>query len=134
MIQFGHKSDPDKEQRDMIEEEQFQEKYNALLGYIKTDEQTETYYNGHLMVVGTHLTQVCHSTGASPKQVVATYAEVMQELGSWFHVLPVKEKLEQMLDEKIWSKWSPKEQPVESMYTPNARKFAGNNTKRQQDP
>ena len=131
---FDRGSDSAEEERESVAQEELAKEYDALLGHVKPDEQTKTFYNGNLMIVGTHLTQVCHSTGASPKQVVATYAEVMDELTEWFHLMPVKGKLEQMLEERISSKWSPKEQPVESMYTPNVKKFMGNNTKQQQNP
>lgn len=128
---FGRKSDATGEEREKKAQEEFKEEFDSLLGHVKLDEHSETFYNGNLMIVGTHLTQVCHSTGASPKQVVATYGQVMGELMSWFNMVPLKERLEDMLDERVWSKWSPKEQPVESMYTPQVNRMKRSNSDHQ---
>ena len=114
---FGRKS-TDAEAIERKTQEEFQETINGRFGFIKTDPQTETYYNGNLMMVGAHLTQVCHPNGGTPDQIVNSYIQVMGKLTDWFNLVPLREKLEGMLEEKVWSEWSVKEQPVVPAYTP----------------
>ena len=107
-------------------QEEFRERFASQFGEIKTDKQAEVFYNGNLMMVGTHLTHVCHSTGASPEEVLATYARLMDGLMDWFSVVPMREKVEEMLDDTIKSRWSVKEQPVMPLYTPKLKKMGNN--------
>lgn len=118
----GRKSSTVEQKTLRMEEEELRERVEARWGFIKTDEHTEALYNANLMRVGADLTRVCHPNGGRPKEIVATYAEVMEELMDWFNIVPLREKLEDMLESKIWSRWSPPEQPVVPLYTPELKR------------
>ena len=105
--------------------EEFWQRYNSVLGLPKVDEQAETYYNGQLIVARAHLTQICHPNGGSPKQVAATYSQIMQELMDWINIVPLRERLEGVVEETISSRWAIKEQPVEPLYTPELKRKRG---------
>jgi len=115
---FSRKSDEIANERRHKEEQEFKEKMEGRLGFVKVDEQSETTYNSNLMIVGAHLTQICHPNGGSPEEILATYTKMMEGLIDWFNVVPLKEKLEGMLEETIWSRWAVKEQPVVPTYMP----------------
>ncbi|MDY6835451.1 MAG: hypothetical protein SVY53_11700 [Chloroflexota bacterium] len=108
--------------------EQFKSMINARLGYVDTDKQSEVLYNAHLLMAAAQLADICHTTGASPKEVLATYTELAEGLRDWFNLVPLRKKLEAMLDEKVHSKWAVKEQPVMPTYTPilKRRQVGGN--------
>ena len=116
---FGRKSSDVQEEKERKAQEELKQSINARFGLIKTDEHAEIFYNGNLMMVGAHLTQVCHPDGGTPDQIVTSYTQVMERLTDWFNIVPVREKLEGMLGEKVWSEWSVKEQPVVPAYTPH---------------
>ncbi|MDY6835455.1 MAG: hypothetical protein SVY53_11720 [Chloroflexota bacterium] len=118
MNPFESKSKDHKEEAERQAQQELRDKVNERFGFIKTDEQAEVYYNGNLMMVAAHLTQVCYPNGGTPDQIVNSYIQVMERLMSWFNVLPLREKLEDMLEEKITSPWAVKEQPVVPAYTP----------------
>ena len=80
--------------------EQFKSTINARLGYVDTDEQSEALYNVQLLMTAAQLANSCHTTGASPKEVLATYTELAEGLRDWFNLVPLRKKLEAMLDEK----------------------------------
>ena len=127
---FGRESDANEEERERKEEGQFREKLNSRLGFIKTDEQAETLYNANLLIVGAHLTQVCHPTGGAPKEILSTYTQLMEGLIDWFNITPLRERLEDMLEEAVWSKWAVKEQPVVPTYTPLLKRKQMGNTEK----
>lgn len=126
---FRHKWSAAHEERERQEQQKLNKQLNARLGIVKPNEEIETSYNTNLMIVGAQLTQICHPDGGKPKEIVATYAEVMDELRNWFEIVPMREKLENMLEETVWSRWSVKEQPVVPIYTPrlNRRQGLGGN-------
>ena len=75
------------------------------------------------MMVGAHLAQGCHPNGAEPEVMVATYTRVMSELMDWFNIVPVREKLEPMLAQQIYTKWEP-QVPMRGFYEPTLKKMA----------
>ena len=125
---FKRKHSAADEAREEKAREEFQEEYDAIYGFIKTDERAETIYNANLMRVGADLARGCHPNGASPQEMLTTYTQLMDGLKSWFNIVPIREKLEAKIEENIWTEWSPKEQPLKPTYTPLLkRKNMGNN-------
>ena len=115
---FQRKSSVAEQAKEVREEQEFHEKLASRTGFVKVDEEAQPLYNAHLMLAGAQLTQVCHPNGGNPDDIVDTYARVMTRLIDWFNIVPLREKLESMLDEEIWSRWSVEEQPVVPTYTP----------------
>ncbi|MDY6835343.1 MAG: hypothetical protein SVY53_11145 [Chloroflexota bacterium] len=131
---IGHSSSAAEEERERREQDEFLERISARLGFIKENTDANTAYNSNLLIVGAHLTQVCHPNGGTSKEIVGTYKEIMRDLIDWFNVVPLREKLEDILEESVWSKWSVKEQPVIPTYTPKLnRRRRGNSKKVFQD-
>ena len=118
---FGAGSSEAKNAKDAIERKAQEELKGSLqerFGFIPTDEQTETFYNGNLMMVAAHLTQVCHPNGGTPTEIVNSYTQVIQQLMDWFNIVPMRERLDNMLEERINSPWAVPQQPVVPAYTP----------------
>ena len=122
---FGRKSSSDrlKEQREEELRQNLFERLYARRGLVKRDPQLEATYHGNLMMVGAHLAQGCHPNGAEPEIMVATYTRVMGELMDWFNIVPVRQKLEPMLAQQIYTKWEP-QVPMRGFYEPTLKKRA----------
>ena len=115
---FNRKPSELEQAREAKAQDELHDKVNERFGFIKTDQNEETFYNGNLMMVGAHLTQVCHPNGGTPKEIVSSYIQVMEELLDWFNIVPLRERLDDMLEQRVSSEWSVKEQPVVPAYTP----------------
>ncbi|MDY6833585.1 MAG: hypothetical protein SVY53_02145 [Chloroflexota bacterium] len=89
---FRRKSSVYEQEREIREEQEFQEKLASRTGFVKVDEEAQPLYNAHLMIVGAQLTQVCHPNGGNADEIVDTYARVMTRLIDWFNIVPLKEK------------------------------------------
>ncbi|MDY6834402.1 MAG: hypothetical protein SVY53_06325 [Chloroflexota bacterium] len=122
---FGRKSNSArlKEQREEELRQNLFERLYARRGLVKRDPQLEATYHGNLMMVGAHLAQGCHPNGAEPEVMVATYTRVMSELMDWFNIVPIRQKLEPMLAQQIYTKWEP-QVPMRGFYEPTLKKMA----------
>ena len=103
---------------DAKREDEFRKRANTRFGLVDIDEQAQISYNSNLMIVGAHLTQICHPNGGTADDIVDTYTHVMSKLVDWLNIVPLREKLESMLDDAVFSEYSYKEQPVMPTYTP----------------
>ena len=119
---FGRKLSAEDLARESREEDEFRKVVASRTGFVEVDEEAQSRYNANLMLVGAQLTQVCHPNGGDPDEIVATYERVMGKLLDWFNIVPLRERLETMLDKEIWSKWSVAEQPIVPTYTPTLKK------------
>ena len=116
------------DEEEMRAREEFWQTYGSMWGQRRPEAKEESIYNANLMLVGANLTQICHPNGGSSKEVLGTYTEMMEGLLDWLNIVPLRERLEGMLDEQIWSKWSPPQQPVVPLYTPQVKIRKGSNS------
>ena len=61
-------------------------------------QQRKAMLHASLFQVAGQVTQICLTTGKSPKEVVTTYTEAYDLLDEWYRGTPFKEELKGLLD------------------------------------